>query len=546
MLIKKRFQVVLCGVLGSLAISTGAGAEILPEPAKNVIVIMTDGTGSTHTTISRWMKGEPLTVEQYLSGGIRTFGADSIITDSAPAATAFATGNKSNTKLVGVLPYSATLPNAFASEQDKYRPYATVLEAAKLKGKSTGIIATSNVQHASPAGYSAHTGNRSDYHDIAMQQVYQDIDVVFGGGSKYLLPTGQGGTRPDSMNLVSVLKNRGYGFVETRSDLMKWQGKKVWGLFAPDAMAYEMDRSLLAPEEPSLAEMTGKAIEVLSKNPEGFFLFVEASKVDWASHANDPIGVVSDVLAWDDAFKVAVEFAKKNPGTLVIAFSDHGNGGMSLGSKKTDTTYDKLPLETLVGPLKQARLTGEGIEKVLGNNRTEENIRQVVGEYFGVKDLTAEEIGLIQNAKTGNMNYALGPIISNRSVVGWTTNGHTGEDLFLYTFGPGKYSGTLDNTELAVIQEKALGTNLEEVDRKIYQEAAKRLPSYQISVDTQQGQTVLTVSKNGKQAILPCSTDILKMDGKEYYLSSLTLYAKETNRVYISEEAAQKIRQYLK
>ncbi len=88
--------------------------------------------------------------------------------------------------------------------------------------------------------------------------------------------------------------------------------------------------------------------------------------------------------------------------------------------------------------------------------------------------------------------------------------------------------------------------HLEEVDKKSIKKQKKRLPGYQISVDTNQGETVLTVSKNGKQAILPCSTDILKMDGKEYYLSSLTLYAKETNRVYISEEAAQKIRQYLK
>lgn len=545
-IMKRKLQMMLGAMLLVATIQEQVSAEIQIEPVKNVIVVMADGTGSTHTTVSRWMNGAPLVSEEYVTGAIRTYAADSLITDSAPAATAFATGKKSNTKLVGVLLYRATLPGAQASEEEKYRPFATVLEAAKLKGKSTGLIATSNIQHASPAGYSAHTGNRSDYNDIAMQQVYQDIDVVFGGGRQYLLPEQAGGVRKDGKNLEMTLKERGYGLVKDRQEMKAWSGGKVWGLFAPDAMAYEMDREFLMPNEPSLAEMTDSALQVLSKNPKGFFLFVEASKVDWASHANDPIGVISDVLAWDESVKVVLDFAKKNPGTLVLAFSDHGNGGMSLGNKKTDTSYDKLPLDDLIVPLKKARLTGEGIEQVLKENHSEENIRKVVGEYFGVTDLTAEEIQSIQKSKKGEMNYALGPIISNRSVIGWTTNGHTEEDLFLYAYGPGKYTGTMDNTDLAMIQEKSLGLNLLQVDGLLYQEASKSLSSYQLENQMTGREPKLIIRKDNKQAELVYSTDLLRLGEKEIHLDSLNIYIKETGKSYISEEAVKQIKSYLR
>ena len=146
---------------------------------------MIDGAGATHSTLARWYNnGQPLVVEQLVTGAIRTFSAESLITDSAPAATAFATGNKSNTKFVGVLPVKTTMPGVPQLSADlRYKPVATILEAAKLQGKSTGLVATSNIQHASPAGYSSHTHNRGDYNDIAEQQVYLDINVVLAAAN---------------------------------------------------------------------------------------------------------------------------------------------------------------------------------------------------------------------------------------------------------------------------------------------------------------------------------------------------------------------------
>lgn len=519
-----------------------SAAMAAPGPVKNVIIVMPDGMSATHATVARWyLGGKRLASDEMISGAIRSYSAESLISDSAPASTAFATGHKSNSKFIGVLPAKITMPGlAQIPAELQYKPVATVLEGAKLSGKSTGLVATSNIQHASPAGYSAHTFNRGDYNDIAEQQVYLDIDVVFGGGKQYLLPTDLGGKRKDGENLVNVLKSKQVQFVETRDELMKLRAGKAWGMFAMDDMAYEFDRPVLRPQEPSLAEMTKKAIELLSTNQKGFFLFVEGSKVDWASHANDPIGVISDVLAWDDALKVALDFAKKDGQTLVLAFTDHGNGGMSIGNRSTDKNYDTLPYEALVTQLKKATLTGEGVEKMLAGDLSTSNIYYIMSTYFGIEDLTAEEADAIKAAKKGSMNYVVGPIISKRSAIGWTTTGHTGEDVFLYAYGPNKPTGLIENTDLAVAQATALGFELKAIDNKLFVEAAKAFggSGAQITLDKTDGMNpVLVVQKGLKKAELPISKNLVKVGGKTYETNGLTVLAAKTGKVYLSQQA---------
>ena len=525
-------------------------AAILPftvsagqAPVKNVIILMTDGTGSTHTTIARWFKGAPLSLDEILVGGVRTYGAESIITDSAPAATAFATGYKTSDKFIGILPDKITTPGIAPIEEAlKTKPVPSVLEGAKLAGKATGLVATSNIQHASPASYSAHWPDRNNYNEIAEQQVYLDIDVVLSGGEKYLLPKEQGGQRVDGENLIAVLKAKGYEIVDERDAMTKFTGKKLWGLFAPDAMAYDIDRQQLAPKEPSLAEMTNKAIEILSQNKNGFFLFVEASKVDWASHANDPTGVVSDVLAYDAAVQTALDFAKKDGHTLVLAFADHGNGGMSIGSKATDATYSKTPVEALLQPLKKAVLTGEGVEKVLNGNQEVITIRQLMSEYYGIDDLTADEIIAIQNAKKGSLNAVIGPMLSKRSIIGWTTTGHSGEDLFFYAYGPNHPVGLIQNTDIAQISAKALGFDLKQTDEKLFVEAGQAFKAIGASVsldDTDQENKVLIVKKGFKKAEIPISKNIIKINGKSYEMNGIVVIAPRTGKVYIPQQAVE-------
>ena len=511
-------------------------------PAKNVILLMTDGTSSTHITLTRWYKGAPLALDSILVGGLRTYSAESIITDSAPAATAVATGYKSNSKFLGVLPEKTTVPGVAAiAAGDEYKPVATVLEGARLLGKSVGLVATAQVQHASPAGFSAHTPFRDRYELIAKQQVYGNIDVVFGGGRQYLLPKEQGGTRADSLNLIDVLKERGVPVLETRDELLRLKGKKAWGLFAPEAMMYDLDRQALAPQEPSLAEMTAKAIETLSKNEQGFFLFVEASKVDWAAHANDPTGVVSDLLAYDEAVRVALEFAKNDGNTLVMAFADHGTGGMSIGRKEFYKIYDKLPYATVLDPLKQAAFTGEGMDQIIGADRSEFNIRMQMMQNFAVDDLTAEEIIASQKApRKRAFATVVGPILSKRAAIGWIYTGHTGEDLFLYAFGPNKPTGLIENTDIAKITAQSLGFTLSDTSRQLFVDTAAALAALGAlsRLDLEDpSHPVLFIEKGLLRARLPVDTNQLIIGAKTYLLPGVAVQVAKTGKVFAPQTA---------
>lgn len=513
---------VLAGSIG-----TSAAANSPHSKVKNVIVLMTDGTNATGTTAARWYQGgQPLAIDEIVVGALRTYSAESLITDSAPAATAFATGHITNTKMVGVLPDKTTIPGATpVAEADKQRPVASVLEGARALGKSTGIIATSNIQHASPAGYSAHIANRNDYNAIAEQQLYQNIDVIFGGGLQYMLPTGVGnGKRTDGENLVEKAKEMGYQFVTNTAELKAATGSKLIGTFADDAMAYDMDRD--PAKEPALAEMTQKAIDTLSKDKDGFFLFVEASKPDWAAHANDPMGIISDVLAWDKAVKAAVDFAKKDGQTLVIAFSDHGNGGMTIGNTATNSNYDTLSYSTVFAPLQKAKLTGEGIATKLNADRS--NVKEVMAEYFGITDLTEDEIAAIKAAKASSMNYTVGPMISKRANIGWTTGGHTGEDLFFYAYGPGKPTGTIHHTDIAKASAAAMGFDLDQMTNRLFGRADSVFNNWWTTrVDTTDKENPVFVAELGPiKAEFPINTSIVKVNGVEKQLSGLTISTK--------------------
>ena len=129
------------------------------------------------------------------------------------------------------------------AKEDAFRPVANVLEGAKQQGKATGLISTSEIQHATPAGFSAHVNNRSQYGDIAEQQVYQNIDVVLGGGLESLSPGTSKNARQDGEDLIKVLNEKNYDLVKTRDELFNSQSSKIWGSFAPSALAYDLDRA---------------------------------------------------------------------------------------------------------------------------------------------------------------------------------------------------------------------------------------------------------------------------------------------------------------
>ena len=161
---------------------------------------------------------------------------------------------------------------------------------------------------------------------LAEQMVYQDMDVVLGGGRNYLDPA----KRPDKEDLVKVLRDRGYLYVTNRAEMLEAKSGRLWGAFAETGMARDLDRDPAV--EPSLAEMTRKALQLLSQKKKGFFIMIEGSEIDWAEHANDPVGCGSEVLAFDAAVQAAFEFAQKDGHTAIVIAPDHSTGGMSIGN----------------------------------------------------------------------------------------------------------------------------------------------------------------------------------------------------------------------
>ncbi|MED4460961.1 alkaline phosphatase [Metabacillus fastidiosus] len=511
-----------------------AEAKKDPEKAKNVIMLVMDGTSVGATNLARWYKGEPLALDSIVTGGVFTHSAESAITDSAPASTAMATGNKSNDKLVGVLPEVVNTPGVDPALAEKpFKPVANVLEGAKRGGKATGIISTSEIQHATPAGFSAHVTHRSEYEKIAEQQVYQGIDVVLGGGKDALVPGEAKNNRKDGENLVNVLKNNGYDIVENRTDLLNTKSDKIWGAFAPNQLAYDIDREKTNPNEPTLAQMTNKAINTLSKDKDGFFLFVEGSKVDWAAHANDPIGIIGDVLSFDAAVQEALDFAKKDKDTLVIAVSDHGNSGITMGNLNTSKTYPNIPVSAYIDPLKKASMTLEGALSQLKADKS--NLLEVAALYGIDNPTDAEKEALVKSA---NLQQTLVQLLSNRANIGFSTGGHTGEEVFLYSYGPGRPTGLIDNTEIAHTMASSMGFDLKKVSEELFVEAEEAFKKENAAVkidETDKHNPVLIVTKGNKIAKFPVNKNIMIAEGKETKLKSVVVQSK--GKFYIPEEA---------
>lgn len=491
---------------------------------KNIIMMIPDGQSVTDTTLARWYKGgEPLAVDEMACGLVRTYSSDAPIADSAPSGTAYATGFKSHTGFVGVLPDANTMPGMKPlAEEFRRKPIASILEAAQLLNKGTGMIATSEIMHATPADFSAHDPSRKNYDNLSEQEVYQGIDVVLGSGEYYLKPEG----RSDGENLVDELKNMGYDYITTPEEMKNTVSSKVWGMFAPKDLAYEMDRD--ASKQPSLAEMTSKAIDILSQNENGFFLIIEGSKIDWASHANDPIGIISDTLAYDDAVKVALDFAKQVGSTVVISVTDHGNGGMTIGNKATDDDYDKRTLAEFIEPLKKATRTGEGVEKLFNSDKS--NIAEIMAEYYGITDLTEEEIEEIKNTESGSMNYTVGPMISKRSNIGWTTNGHTGEDVPLYIYAPDgckKLGGLVENTDIANYMAELFGIKLSDATDRLFVPVrlAAEAKAAEVAWNTEDElNPVVVITKGSDEIRIPVNKNLAYVNGNAVILDGVTIF----------------------
>lgn len=546
---------VIVALMLALPLIRTSSATAMEKMPKNVIVMIVDGSGSEQYTLARWYKGAPLSFDGILVGAVKTWIADSVVADSAPTATAYATGYRTSDKFIAMGPKAGTLPLIPEPPAElRYRPLATVLEGARLSGKKTGIVATSRVTHATPAAYMAHAPNRDLENDIMEQAVHQNIDIIFGGGKRHLLPSTLKGRRTDGKNLSDILISRGYKIVENRQAMMDLSRDKVFGIFAMSHMQADIDRQEFAPSEPSLEEMTAKAIELLSKSPAGFFLMVEASQVDWACHANDPAHLLSDMAQYDKAVKVALDFAKKDKNTLVLALSDHDTGGMRIGNYATSKTYSQMKLEqltspvtqnTLLDPLRKMKLTADAMWRKMGKDVTPDRLKQVVKTWWQIEMTDDEARRIIEIGKRypDEPYWGIGEVLSARyTAIGWSTHGHTGGDVPLFAYGPGAPQGLLDGPEIGSLTAEALGLDMSALNKRLFVEATQVFGRGQIEISSSdRGTPVLVIRHGGNTAKLPVNTNLLIMDGQTIPMEGVVVYAADTDKAYIPMEAVNRI-----
>ena len=302
------------------------------RPVKNVILMIGDGMGFTTIVVTRTVvlgaQGR-LTIERLpVTGVIDNYDATRFVSGSAATATSLATGYKTNEDMISLLPDGT--------------PALTILEAAREKGMSTGLVATSTITHATPAAFAAHVPNRYSEVEIAVQLLESKINVLFGGG-RALFRSGISGykfKRTDGRDLVEEARKADYVYVETRDELMwlKAENDRVLGLFSDGYMINQYP-------EPTLAEMTEAALEILSHNEKGFFLMVEGSQIDWAGEDNDIKYTIREQLHFDLAIRSAIRFAMDDESTLVVVTSDHETGGMFISNKPPNQLDGKINIQ---------------------------------------------------------------------------------------------------------------------------------------------------------------------------------------------------------
>ena len=305
--------------------------------AKNVILFIGDGMGLVSRQVARILS-KGITQGKYngflemelLNDGLallNTSGYDSLVTDSANSASAYATGHKSVVNAMGV--YENSNPDPLA--HPKVENIAELVKRAA--GMSVGVVTTSNITDATPAAMVAHTRRRAEQNFIAGEML--KADVVLGGGSQQFLPQSTPGSRrKGDRNLIEEFKGKGYAFAGSRAELTAAKGGKILGLFNLDNMNVYLDREVLKDpdvlkgfnDQPTLPEMTKKAIDVLSRNENGFFLMVEGACIDKQLHVMDWERSAYDTIEFDKAIAVAREFAAKNGSTLILATADHSHG----------------------------------------------------------------------------------------------------------------------------------------------------------------------------------------------------------------------------
>ena len=414
-----------------------------PASVRNVILMIGDGMGPEQVAIARlFAPGGELAMDR-LDSNPNFMTTDDVtggITDSAAAATAMATGVK-------------TFDGAISVDVDR-NPLETVLERAESHGKTSGVMTTVMMACATPGAFSAHTESRSNQTEISLQQASAGIEVLMGGGRHTYLPGGCCGT--GGPNLIDELVDDGYEFVTDAEELADATAPNgtLLGFFGGTTITYALDRQHdMGNNDPTLAEMTAKAIEVLNRDSDGFFLMVEGGAIDWVSHNKDAAGTVGETLAFDQAVQVALDFANANGETLLVVTADHETGGLTLGNQMNLAFLGGITATTdfIWGLVKSEMMDAEeAMEAFAGIGDTwpaltnqEKNAIDSFGE-MGISDVLSARVGVSWNG------------------IGMDEGDHTLTMVPVFAVGPGSElfdASGFDNTDVGRLLFDAVSGN---------------------------------------------------------------------------------------
>jgi alkaline phosphatase len=373
-------------------------------------------------------------------GYMATASLSSIVTDSAPASVAWATGVKTNNRLL------ATLPDG--------RPLTTIMELLKKEGYGCGLVTTTRVTHATPAAWVSHQMHRDLEDAIAQDLLAFRPDVLLGGGGVHF----DAAKRTDKKDLYAEFSKAGFDVVRDRKALLAAtpDGRPLMGTFAASHLAYAVDRlndKELGAGQPTLSEMTSAALQRLSRNPHGFILQVEAGRIDHASHSNDAWGAIMDTLELDDTLAVIDIYLAANPNTLVIVTSDHGNSGWGIngtGPDYNDATSalrsyraSKASFEVIIKKMKgkSPAEIGEIVRGYTGFTIGQDESRMIAdamatdfasypGDFIYQPDATLAKVLSHSSYGKAGKSTAI-----RRGNIGFTSCNHTAEDQLLLAYG---------------------------------------------------------------------------------------------------------------
>ena len=470
---KKKFLLFLLVLLPFLAFAEGSketienkSATASVNKAKYVFLFIGDGmaipqinAAEAYLAANDSSPGiEKLTFTQFPSSGLTTtYDAGSFITDSASAATAMATGNK-------------TLSGVISMDPSKTVKFTTISEIAKDAGMKVGIVSSVNLDHATPAAFYAKQASRNDYYDIGVQMANSDFDYYAGG----LIRTTK--TPSGKEAVLDIMAENGWTIATSKNEFnaLTPSNNQVYAYydtsFTINSLDYAMD---MEADDITLAEYTKKGIELLD-NENGFFMMIEGGKIDWACHANDAAASIHNTVAFDSAIKEAVKFYNTHPEeTLIVVTGDHETGGLTLGfaGTKYDSAFDNIDNQKMsfeafnqyvLGPYKESAGKGGSFADVL----------PAIDEYFGLTDLSEYETKMLTAAYGQSMmdsdvraqndetyllyggyepfTIALTHILNQRAGLAWTSYSHTGVPVQTFALGASDelFNGYYDNTDI--------------------------------------------------------------------------------------------------